>query len=516
MNNGLLSFAFVPAVVAAFLAGSPVFAQSEQPADAFRPFVAVVTASDVYVRSGAAESYYPVGKVHTGELVRVVGEKFNWARVATTGPTFADHSRFFGYVVYPATQPGRFRLEDGGRAGVTLGRTDILAPNFVARLNPADSWKPLVRLGPDERLVVLETFTSGNNTVHKVVLPENGETWISRSFLRPATAEEQAAWSTPRSVRAEPAAPQPAQPQQGPHPAPVTAPQVTPPAAQQPAPVSEPTPARAALPTEPPVEQTPLGRDQTPSPRPAPANPEPSPAAASAPPAPAPDANSDPAPARMPLMETPTLPMGGTSASAAPSTSAPEKGAAPPPSLAKIHAATLEDLEAAYRALRAEPLGSAEVEPLRRMYIEFAAKPGADRNERRFAESRAEQLRIWGELQERQAEITRIRARARTATERTTSAREAILAAADYTAVGRLVASTIYDGERLPRLLRLEDTGTNRTVAYIEPDAKIDLFPMIGHLIGVVGEREYDGSLRLNIITPQRVDILAAAAAATD
>ena len=74
--------------------------------------------------------------------------------------------------------------------------------------------------------------------------------------------------------------------------------------------------------------------------------------------------------------------------------------------------------------------------------------------------------------------------------------------------MGRLNASTIYDGKRLPLLYRVQDDGTGQTVAYMRPGSSFDLTGMLGQLIGIVGEKSYDGVLRLNLIAPRRIDVL--------
>ncbi len=58
-------------------------------------------------------------------------------------------------------------------------------------------------------------------------------------------------------------------------------------------------------------------------------------------------------------------------------------------------------------------------------------------------------------------------------------------------------------------MLRLQDPGTGRTVAYLEPDRHFDLTGMLGQLIGIMGDRAYDPALRLNLISPRRIDLLA-------
>jgi uncharacterized protein YraI len=474
MRNGTMRCLFVFTAGACLAGAAP--ADTARPATADEPYIAVVTAADVYVRSGPAASYYPIGKVHSGELVLVSGERFHWARIAAAGPTFRDHKRFFGYIVHPVAQPGRFRLEDDGRTGTTLGRTDVLGPNFNTRYDPGDSWKPLTRLGPNERVTVLETFTAGNNTVHRIVLPEQAEAWISVTFLRPATAEEKHAWNRVAEKPADQSTEQP----------PAQAKRETPAAPAEEHAAGAPAP-QPASPGEP---AAPAGVSEQPVlPRERQAAPEVTEAA------PAGDAPHPPVP----------VGIGTPGAAASAGDSAHVAQASP------LSPATLDELEAAYQRLRGERTADVEVEPLRRMYLDLASRHTDDRRISHFANTRAEQLRLWWEVQQRQHELQRIRARARITTERAEAARQAVYAAADYSAVGRLSVSTIYDGRHLPRLFRLVDAGTGRTTAYLQPTERFDLVPMLDQLIGVVGDRAYDGGLRLNIITPQRVDILAPA-----
>jgi len=78
-----------------------------------------------------------------------------------------------------------------------------------------------------------------------------------------------------------------------------------------------------------------------------------------------------------------------------------------------------------------------------------------------------------------------------------------------YAAVGQLDASTIYDGKRLPKLLRIRD-DRGYTLAYLEPNDRFDYANMLGHRIGVVGTRSDDGGLRVTLIKVDRIDVLDA------
>ena len=84
-----------------------------------------------------------------------------------------------------------------------------------------------------------------------------------------------------------------------------------------------------------------------------------------------------------------------------------------------------------------------------------------------------------------------------------------------YTAVGRLFASTLYTGDALPRLYRLVEPLSGLTIAYVEPSDVIDLRPMLGRLVGVVGEARYDPSLKLKVVAVDEADILGAQPAVT-
>jgi len=82
--------------------------------------------------------------------------------------------------------------------------------------------------------------------------------------------------------------------------------------------------------------------------------------------------------------------------------------------------------------------------------------------------------------------------------------------------VGRLTASVVYDGKRLPLLYRVQsiDEDSGRTLAYVVPAKGVDLSGSLGSIVGVAGVAHVDASSRLNIVTPQRVDKLRAGATA--
>ncbi len=408
--------------------GGPVSAQSPQ---AF-PYLATVTADD-FVRAGADVRFYPFGRVRTGDVVRVVGEKAGWARTATVGPAFKE---FFGFIRTPSSGTASFRLSLDGIGGSTNAPTDVFAPNLDAAMDPASSWKPTTTLAANRTLRVIETTTVDGEIIHKVLLPPDAHGWIHLNHLRPATAAEAAAWE-----------------------AEVKQPSHTPPLPRMPV-VRQPVT---------PVQQTPVGRAQL--------------NAAAA-------IDTD-TPAGSPIaMET-----------------RPVLRPRPVSPARRRSRLMLDDLEAAYALLLKEPIESAEVGPLRLLYIDLADRSAQSRTIARFARTRAQQLALWSDVQRRRVELDDALDRVRKTTEAAEAAR-LILAAMDrYEAVGQLDASTIYDGKRLPKLLRIRD-DKGHTLAYIEPDDRFDYANMLGHRVGVVGKRSNDGGLRVTLIEAERIDVL--------
>jgi len=444
------------ALAAAAALTRPAWTQAPAPPD--ESYMAAITADDVPVRCGAADSYYPFGKVRKGDLVKVIGEKFNWVRVLTDGPAFRE---FFGYVCLPKADAGRVRLDAEAKKARTLGPVDLRAPNLNTRYDPRNSWKAILLIEADVELIVLETIETERQIVYKVVLPEKAEGWISASFVQRATPEQVAAWTEAmahpqaEAQAAGPAATDADEPPPGEaEPVLARAEQAVPPVSEQPAtsPQAAPTPSVEA-------SGPPAGHDE-------------------------PDA---------PTEETPS---GSAQATEPP---------APAPSTAQTQ---LEGLETAYRQLCKEPIETAEVLPLRELYLKLTEEHPDSRRIARYASARAEQLAIWAELQERRAELARLRKRLDLSAEEAEAFRLALENTADYVAVGRLAASTVYDGRLLPKLFRVQDPATSRTIAYLRPDDGFDLTEMLGQLVGIVGTKAYDGGLRLNTIRPKRIDLL--------
>lgn len=449
------------------------------------PYLAAVTAEQTLVRAGADSRYYPFGSVRKNDLVQVVAQKAGWARVRTVGPAFED---FFGYLKLPKTEAARFRLDREGTEGLTLGSTSIFAPNLDEKAEPARSWKPIAKLPAQTTLTVLETYTSDLHVVYKVELPTSAEGWINMAHLRRASLEQIAVWENamkgikPEAIATQTAAPEPTTTQP---------PQQT--EVMATSPVTTEDTDRVTVAAEPPTDVTPKPTTPTPTLLDVPNQVL---AHDLGPFAPISRARND-------EKDVPSAP------------SAEQTQPAPTPtdeSSAQIEIdisdLTLEDLEGAYARLLREPLETAEVVPLRRLYAAFAREHSGSAIVANHLGTRVEQLQIWGELQQKVVELNRLRDRAKATRQQVDAVAAALERSGDYVAVGRLDASTIYDGKRLPKLFRLRDPSTGRTVGYLRPSHKVKLPEMLGQLIGIVGEKSYDGGLRLNVLTPRRIDML--------
>jgi hypothetical protein len=80
--------------------------------------------------------------------------------------------------------------------------------------------------------------------------------------------------------------------------------------------------------------------------------------------------------------------------------------------------------------------------------------------------------------------------------------------AVDYDVMGRLLASSVYDGQRLPRLYRVVDPTTQRTIAYVHGNGTINPATTVGQYVGIVGRSKFDRAVRLNILEVDRLDVL--------
>ena len=194
----------------------------------------------------------------------------------------------------------------------------------------------------------------------------------------------------------------------------------------------------------------------------------------------------------------------------------PAEAPKPPPPPVKTEAeiaaekcrASYKDLEASFEKVRSEPTTSAEIGPMRDRYTALMNEANCPTDVKSMAAARVKQLELLAEAQGLEQEVAKAMAARERNKERYEKMKLAMEARADYTAVGVLNASTVYNGNRLPLLFRVTDPAAGQTVAYVAPKDANKLSTMLGTLVGIRGTKRYDEALKLNIIDPGSIDIL--------
>lgn len=177
--------------------------------------------------------------------------------------------------------------------------------------------------------------------------------------------------------------------------------------------------------------------------------------------------------------------------------------------------AGLKQLEAAFQQVQKQKAVDAELDEL---LAEFRAamekvEPTTENEPLRIAlQQRIDMLEIRKDLQRQMREVHAARSALDTNAQRVAEAAGEARASRQYTLIGRLETSAIYDGERLPLMYRIQSVGetAGRTLGYIRPAEDMSLHSMTGQLVGVIGRAAMDERLKLNIVTPVRVDVLSA------
>ena len=237
--------------------------------------------------------------------------------------------------------------------------------------------------------------------------------------------------------------------------------------------------------------------------------PAPAPPPAQAAPESAPEA-STPTPTAVPAAPDAAAAVapGESSDKPAPASDAGESDAAAAVTIERA-APTADQLVASYDAVVREQIEDAELDPLIEEFRGAVASASDERQRARLA-ARLDLLEIRRDLQQDLRAVT-------SASQRAAMERDAIdrlvidwRSRPAYTVVGRLMASALYDGRRLPLMYRLQslDGPGGRTIAYILPNVELDLNAKVGGVVGVVGDARRDRTIKVRLIEPVRIDVL--------
>lgn len=413
------------------------------------PFTGVVIQNQTDVRAGAADRYYRVGELNKGQLVQVDEVIAGWNKIV---PPEGFHS-YISKAFVDAKG-------DGSTGVVNSDRSKVYAADVNG---PAGSYRVQAILNSGDGVQIV----AEEGSHYKIVAPNNAYVYLPPGSVRRALAME--------TAPAEPAEAEPAETEPAEEPKPEPKPEVKPEAKPEPTPepvvaapvVVEPTPEPVV---EAPAEPAPTVIELNP---PAPADTEP-----------VADTSSEQALNDM---------LGGETETDAPA----------PVTIAE--GASLDELEKSFKATKGLPV---EEKPLAEMIAGYEA------------------LQAAGELSPANAVLVKNRLIVLRHELNIAEGLAAIAEASEprpepapeedkpvtYDAVGRLLASSVYDGKTLPRMYRLTDPATGRAVAYIRADGPVASIGHLGKLVGVVGKSSYDPDLKLKVITVKRIDALEAAA----
>lgn len=151
------------------------------------------------------------------------------------------------------------------------------------------------------------------------------------------------------------------------------------------------------------------------------------------------------------------------------------------------------------------PLERQPIEALRKIYEGLAEDRALSPTDRQVVAARLAQLKRNVELAAAIRQITQVRSQL---TPVYVPAPGEIDPQPTYRAVGRLLASGVYDGRTLPRLYRLVDPSVMRTLVYVKPNTAFDPQKTLGKVVGVLGPSRYDPVSNLRIIDLEQIDVL--------
>lgn len=199
---------------------------------------------------------------------------------------------------------------------------------------------------------------------------------------------------------------------------------------------------------------------------------------------------------------------------------APTAGdAAPAQTTESARVPTLKELDIAFEQMMRSPMESSDPNELIEQFKAYQAAHSdemAVASSGEFVSTRISALELRAKAKALSEAINNLDQEVQSASESYSQAIERLSKGREYLVVGRLLPSTVYDGKRLPLMYRLTsiDSSASRTIAYIAPEASLDLDKKVGAIVGVLGESTVEPAAMVNVIRPVTVDLLQAAPSA--
>lgn len=479
------------------------------------PFVGVVTNDNTPVRAGAGQPFYVVGELDQGKVVNVREVIVGWHRIdAPQG-------------VYSFVPKMNVDLESGGSIGVVnAARTPVTAARSQGT---GSSYQTQLELGPGVKVQIIDE----RGSFYKIKPPEGATVFLAPGTVRPATRaelirfreeqkpkEQSPAASTEETDESSSAADQPSadQPQMpsppgvptGPGPVilPEDKPQPTQPAEPEAADVtgavssssvgSTTTTTSSTNPTTSSQSQT----QTTQQPQ--------STTAAS---------ETDVDVQRHFLLDTNQPDTEAENITGTASTETEEvttvetqtmtmqvgKGVETP---SAAESSSLAQVESQMLPLFMRPVEEQPIDEMQAAYETVLQDPQLSASDRQIVKLRLMALERNRELATALQRIADARQRTEQAAVQAREAEQQMIAQAErdqppvrYDLRGVLESSTVYDGVNLPRMFRLVDPQTGRTIGYVHPGNLGETArAFVGRTVGIQGDVTYDETMKLNLI----------------
>ena len=476
-------------------------------------FVGVVTQDNAEVRAGGGNTYYVVGHLDRDTRVQVVDNHFGWYRVVAP---LSIHSQIAKDAVH--------RHDDGEHATVVVDSVKVRTENLS---DPGDSWRVQTSLGEGDRVRVVGEWGDS----YRIEPPEDAHVYISPALIRrsgdqspvvraapPESPSEEPVEERPTPRRADPQTPgtgveavaevaeETPRVEVEPDPEPVVAgdpvvivppmPDVRTPSGAEPEEggVEEAVPDPAVVA----VVGTPFGAEDEPVVR----------------------VGTGQGPDESDMVDATPI-VSGSDPEEAPVVDSVRVEAEMPEDWEPT-SADVREVEARYRDKFELPLEEQPLDEMQAAYEKLLNTPGHDESTSTFLANRLAAIERNRRLKAALVELDDVRERVESAQAEEAAAEasqeDAPAATGDggepvrYDAVGRLLASGVYNGQSRPKLYRLVDPSLGRTVAYIQPLPGGQLDGLEGELVGIVGKATYDAGLRLQVYAPVRADALGQSA----
>ncbi len=486
-RRGLAASLLVASAALAGVAGLPLLdvgtvsvARAQTAVDAVTPYYAVVTRDGTPLQCRLGSASYSVKSLKAGDVIRIDGHSGSgWAQAE-----------------YPSGIPAFVKIEEAsaienGKAVKLTKNSRLMAANIDGGVN---WWYLLEKELPAGTTFSVQSVVKGSDgkdTGYLVPAPKGSRGFLRRDAVRQATQSEIDAWQKAAGPGTAPA------PNNKPEAKPEVKPEVKPVLPEPPKPIQPPdgpaivVPKPAESTTTPPVTPpvpdpvgTPSGQPLTPT---------------------VPVVNP---PEGMKPAETPPV----TPAPVTPPVVAPTE-ATPPVAVPAKPKIDVEGLTSLYMTAMTKNEGEMEMGAVIGEYDKALAtiEPAPDTARlRKQLQARRDALKLRSDLQETlrasDQRLAALRDKSRSADEQISKfERER-----QFAVVGRLAASTVYDGTKLPLMYRVTSTDpiAPRTLAYVVPTPTIVLGNLIGEMVGVAGDKKYDEQLKVNVITPSRAEVV--------